>query len=99
MKMKSNLSVLVAAIFLMSFSNPSFASGAEKVEKTGVKGMVTKIEGNKVTVKDDMGKETAVDGKDLKDIKVGEKVIIQEGIIKKMTEKPERSENPKRTGQ
>jgi outer membrane lipoprotein SlyB len=92
MKMKSILAVLAAAVFLLSFSVLSFAAGAEKSDKMGVKGTVTKIEGNEVTVKDDMGKETAVDGKDLTDIKVGEKVIIQEGIIKKLTEKPEKSE-------
>jgi hypothetical protein len=92
MKMKSILAVLIAAIFFLSFSGLSFAAGAEKAGKKEVKGTVTKIEGNKITVKDEMGKETAADGKDLMDVKVGEKVIIEEGIIKKLTQKPERSE-------
>jgi len=61
MKMKSVLAVLIAVVFLLSFSVLSFAAGAEKGEKTGLKGTVTKVEGNMVTVKkDDIGKETSV---------------------------------------
>jgi outer membrane lipoprotein SlyB len=91
--MKSILAVLTAAIVLLSFSGLSVAAGVEKDEKMEVKGTVTRIEGKKVTVKDDMGKETAVDGKDLMDVKVGERVIIQEGI--EVDPEAERSENPK----
>ncbi len=47
----------------------------------GVMGKVAKIEGNKVTVEDDMGKETTVEVKDVKNAKVGDKVKIKDGII------------------
>ena len=90
MKMKTIITVLVAAAFLLSLASISLA-GAEKMK---VSGTVTKIEGNKVTVRDDMGKETTIDVKDVKDTKVGDKVKIEEGIIKKATGKPETSEMP-----
>ena len=65
-----------------------------------LKGKVTKIEDNKVkvTVKDDMGKETTIDVKDVKDTKVGDKVQIKDGIIEKLTEKPGKSEKPEKPG-
>jgi hypothetical protein len=85
MKTKPIIAVLVAVVFLLSFVSLSFAKGTEK--EGVIKGTVTKIEGNMVTVKDDAGKETTVDVKDVKDIKVGDKVKIKEGVIKKMTEK------------
>jgi hypothetical protein len=83
MKMKSILTVLVTAAFLLNLASLSLAAGAEKI---GVSGTVTKIEGNMVTVRDDMGKETTVDVKDAKDTKVGDKVRIEEGVIKKSTD-------------
>jgi hydrogenase maturation factor len=64
----------------------------------GVKGQVTKIENNKVTVKDDMGKETTVDVEDVKDTKVGDKVQIKDGTIEKLTERPGKSEKPQKSG-
>jgi preprotein translocase subunit YajC len=60
----------------------------------GVTGKVTKIEDDEVTVKDDMGKETTVDVEDVKDTKVGDKVMIKDGIMEKLTEKPVKSEKP-----
>jgi type 1 fimbria pilin len=96
MKMKSIITVLVAAAFLLSLAGLSLAAGAEKM---GVNGTVTKIEGNTVTVQDDMGKETTVDVKDVKDTKVGDKVKIEDGVIKNSTdEKPGASEKPKKPG-
>jgi ribosomal protein S1 len=95
MKMKSIITVLVAATFLLSLASLSLAAGAEKM---GVKGTVTKIEGNKVTVQNDMGKETTVDVKDVKDTKVGDKVKIEDGVIKKSTDEPETSGKPKKPG-
>jgi len=50
--------------------------------------IINEIEDNKITVTDDMGKETIVDVKDVKDSKVGNKVIIKDGTIEKLTEKP-----------
>ncbi len=93
MKMKSIITVLVAAAFLLSLANFSLAAGAEK---KGVNGTVTRIEGNKVTVQDDMGKGTTVDVKDVKDTKVGDKVMIEDGVIKNPTDETGTAEKPKK---
>jgi hypothetical protein len=85
----------VAATFLLSLASLSLATGAEKI---GVKGTVIKIEGSKITVQNDMGKETTVDVKDVKDTKVGGKVKIEDGVIKKSTNEPETSGKPKKPG-
>jgi ribosomal protein S1 len=95
MKMKSIITVLMAATFLLSLTSLSLAAGADKM---GVNGTITKIEGNKVTVQNDMGKETTVDAKELKDAKVGDKVKIENGVIKKSTDEPETSGKPKKPG-
>ncbi len=54
-----------------------------------VKGTVAKIEGNKLTIQDDMGKQITVQIKDqesLKEIKVGDRVSIKNGkVIKEST--------------
>ncbi len=88
MKMKSVVTALVAAAFLLSLVSPSLAAG----EKMGVSGKVTKIEGNNVTVQDDTGKETTVEVKDAKGAKVGDKVKIENGVIEN---EPGMYENPK----
>jgi outer membrane lipoprotein SlyB len=97
MKMKSIILVLVAAAFLLSLAGLSLAAGAEKM---GVNGTVTKIEGTKVTVQDDMGKEMTVDVKDVdvKDTKVGDKVKIEDGVIKNPTDEPAATEKPGKPG-
>ena len=95
MKMKSIITVLVATAFLLSLASLSLASGAEKM---GVNGTVTKIEGNKVTVQDDMGKETIVDVKDVKDTKVGDKVKFEDGVMKSSTDEPGTSGKPQNPG-
>jgi len=95
MKMKSIITVLVAATFLLSLASLSLAAG---VEKMGAKGTVMKIEGSKITVQNDTGKETTVDVKDVKDTKVGDKVKIEDGVIKKSTDEPEPSGKPKKPG-
>ncbi len=92
MKMKSMVTALVAASFLLSLVSPSLATGYENM---GVSGKVTKIEGNKVTVQDDIGKETTVEVKDVKDTKVGNKVKIENGVIENLTSEPGMYENPK----
>jgi type 1 fimbria pilin len=91
MKMKSIISGLVAAAFLLSLASLSPAVGADKM---GVNGTVSKIEGNKVTVQDDVGKETTVDVKDVKDTKVGDKVKIEDDVIKNSTDEHGTSEKP-----
>ncbi len=95
MKIKSLITVLVAAVFLLGLASLSLAAGDEKM---GVSGTVTKIEGNKVTVKDDMGKETIVEVKDLKNTKVGDRVKIEDGVIENVAAEPGTSEKPKKPG-
>jgi outer membrane lipoprotein SlyB len=51
-----------------------------------IKGTVSKIEGNKLTILDDMGKEKTVKVKDLeslKDLKVGDRVLVKDGKVTK----------------
>ncbi len=95
MKTKSIITALVAAAFLLGSASLSLAAGDEKM---AVSGTVTKIEGNKVTVKDDMGKETTVEVKDIKGTKVGDKVKIEDGVIENVAAEPGTSEKPKKPG-
>ncbi len=95
MKMKSIITVLVTAAFLLSLAGLSLAAGADKM---GVNGSVTRIEGNKVTIQDDMGKETTVDVQDVKDTKVGDKVKIEDGVIKNPTDEPGAAEKSGKPG-
>lgn len=92
MKTKSVLAVLVAVVFLLSFAGLSSAKGAKKAGM--VKGSITKIEGNMVTVQDKMGKETTVEVKDVSSIAVGDMVKIKKGVAKKITAKSKKSEMP-----
>lgn len=80
--MKRAIVLLVAIVFTLSIISIGFAAAAK------VEGTVTKIEGKKVTVKDDKGKETTVEVKDLGGAKVGDKVKIEDGKVTVMkTEK------------
>ena len=73
--MKKILVLLVALVFTLGVVGLSFAAD--------MKGTVSKIEGNKITVKGADGKETTVEG-DAKGCKVGDKVTIKDGkIVKK----------------
>jgi hypothetical protein len=85
MKAKSIIALVVAIIFTFGIATMGLAAGE-------VKGTVTKIEGNKVTVKDDKGKETTVEVKEVKDIKVGDKVTIKDGVVKKEAPKKKKIE-------
>ncbi len=84
MKMKSIIALIVAMVFTLGVVGLSFAAEAKEV-----KGAVTKIEANKVTVKDSAGKETTVEVKDAKGIKVGDKVTIKDGKVAKEKKKIE----------
>jgi outer membrane lipoprotein SlyB len=72
--MKKILVLLVALVFALGVAGLSFAD---------VKGTVTKVEGMKITVKDDKGKETTVEVKDTAGVKVGDKVEIKDGKVMK----------------
>ncbi|MBT9171243.1 MAG: hypothetical protein DDT18_01615 [Actinobacteria bacterium] len=73
---KKILVLLIAVMFTLGVVSLGFAAD--------VKGTLTKIDGKKVTVKDDKGKETTVEVKDAAGAKVGDKVEIKGGVVKKM---------------
>ncbi len=73
--MKKILVLLVALVFALGVVGLSFAAD--------VKGTVTKVEGKKITVKDDKGKEHTVDVKDTAGVKAGDKVEIKGGKVVK----------------
>jgi uncharacterized protein YxeA len=76
--MKKLLVLIVAVIFTLSIAAMGFAADV-------VKGTVSKVEGNNVTIKTKDGDKTVpvLDGKG---IKVGEKIIVRDGKVKKATE-------------
>ncbi|MCX7913484.1 MAG: hypothetical protein N2511_02725 [Thermodesulfovibrionales bacterium] len=85
MRQKSIIALVVAIIFTFGIITMAMASAE-------VKGTVTKIDGNKVTVKDDKGKETTVEVKDPKGVKVGDKVTIKDGVVTKEAPKKKKPE-------
>jgi len=82
MKLKSIIALMIAIIFTLGVATMGLASAE-------VKGTITKIDGKKVTVKDDKGKETTVEVKEVKDVKVGDKVTIKDGVVAKDAPKKE----------
>ncbi len=79
---KRLLILLVAIVFTLSVAGLSFSAGAGKE----VKGIVVKIEGSKLTILDSMGNEKTIETKDhwmLRDLKVGERVSVKDGILTK----------------
>jgi outer membrane lipoprotein SlyB len=76
---KRLLILLVAIAFTLSVAGLSFSAQE-------VKGTVTKIEGSKLTILDDVGKEKIVkvrNEESLKEIKVGDSVSIKDGMLTK----------------
>lgn len=71
--MKKLLALVISLIFIVSVAGVSFAADA--------KGTVTKIEGKKITVKDDKGKETTSEVKDTAGAKKGDTVEIKGGKV------------------
>ncbi len=82
MTSKKLIVLLMAMVFTLGVVGLSFSA-------QDIKGTVSKIEGDKVTIKDDMGKEQTVKVKDLgslKEIKVGDKVMVKDGkVVKEST--------------
>jgi hypothetical protein len=71
--------LLMVVAFTLGVASLSFS--AEEV-----KGTVSKIEGNKLTIMDDQGKQVTVQVSDqgsLKEIKVGDRVSIKDGKVMK----------------
>jgi outer membrane lipoprotein SlyB len=88
---KRLLILLVAIVFTLSVSGLSFSAQE-------VNGTVTKIEGSKLTIMDDVGKEKIVRVKNqesLKEIKVGDRVSIKDGMLaKEAVESPKPAVTP-----
>ncbi len=82
MMTKKLIVLLMATVFTLGLVSLSFS--AEEV-----KGTVSKITGDQLTILDDTGKEQTVKVKDLeslKDIKVGDMVAVKDGkVIKEKT--------------
>jgi hypothetical protein len=81
MKARAIIALLVVFVFTVGMAGLSFAAE--------VKGTVTKIEGNKITVRDAAGKETTVEVKSTADIKVGYRVTVKGGEV--TIERPRRA--------
>lgn len=78
--MKKVLAVFVALVVALGIVGLGFAQD--------VKGTVTKIEAKKITVKDEQGKETAVEVKDTARAKKGDVVEIKGGVVKIVRKAP-----------
>ena len=79
MKTKKFIVLLMAMVFTLGVAGLSFS--AQEIE-----GVVSKIEGDKLTILDDMGKQTTISVGDpmiLKDFKVGDRVLVKDGKLTK----------------
>jgi uncharacterized protein YxeA len=72
MKMKRIIALLVAVIFTLGVVSLAFAAEP-------VMGKITKIDGNKLTVKT-KDKDVTVEVKSAKDLKVGDEVTVKDGM-------------------
>jgi hypothetical protein len=77
--MKKILVLIMALTFVFCVANLSFAA-----DEFQIKGIVTQINGNQITIKDDKGKEICVEGS-LSYIKVGDRVQLFGQIIRTLT--------------
>jgi hypothetical protein len=80
MQMKRIVTLFVVLMFTIGIVGLSCAAD--------VKGTVTKIDGTKITVKDEKGKETTVTVKDTAGAKVGDEVEIKGGKVTIIKKKP-----------
>ncbi len=82
MMIRKSIVLLMVAAFTLGVVGLSFSAQE-------VKGTVSKIEGNKLTLLDDTGKQITVQVKDresLKEVKVGDRVSVKDGkVIKEST--------------
>jgi len=83
MRMKSIIALLVALVFTMGVVGLTFA--ADKA--MDAKCTVSKVDAKSVTVKDAAGKETKMDAAKCKDVKVGDKVTVKDGMCMKEAKK------------
>ncbi len=71
--------LLMVVAFTLGVASLSFSAQE-------IKGTVSKIEGNKLTIQDDMGKQITVsvqDPKTLEGLKVGDRVSVKDGKVTK----------------
>ena len=76
---KKFIVLLMAMVFTLGVVGLSFSAQE-------IKGTVTKIEGNKLTILDAKGKEKTVNVKDpesLKEVEVGDRVLVTDGKVTK----------------
>lgn len=76
MMTKRILAMMVVLVFALGLISLAFASGE-------VSGKITKIEGNNLTIKTADGKETTVEVKSAKGLKVGDEVMVKNGVATK----------------
>lgn len=77
MKIKSLIVLLMAVAFTLGVVGLSFSAQE-------IKGTVSKIEGDKLTLVDNVGKEKTVKVKDMesiKEVQVGDKVLVKNGKV------------------
>lgn len=80
METKKLIVLLTAMAFALGVVGVSLSAAQE------IKGTVSKIEGDKITIQDAAGKETTVsvnDPRTLQDLKVGDRVSIKDGKLTK----------------
>ena len=81
MRTKKLIILLMAVVFTLGVAGLSFSAQE-------IKGTVSKIEGDRLTIEDDMGKQTTIRFGDPmilkeKDLKVGDRVLVKDGEITK----------------
>ncbi len=81
--MKKAIALIVMLTFVLGLAGLALAAE--------VKGTITKIEGNKLTIKQADGKEVTVDVKDAKDLKVGDSVTVKDGVAMKEAPKKKKA--------
>lgn len=81
--MKKAIALIVMLTFVLSLAGLALAAE--------VKGTITKIEGNKLTIKQADGKEVTVEVKETKDLKVGDTVTVKDGAVTKEAPKKKKA--------
>jgi outer membrane lipoprotein-sorting protein len=81
MKKKKAFIFFIALTLTLMLSGVGFTDHPQ----ADVKGTVTKIEAveYEITLKDDKGKETKVKVKDTGGVKIGDSVVVKDGMVKK----------------
>jgi len=79
MKMRSAIIFFILVALTLAIVGLTFATDAKVV-----KGVVTEVTKNAVTVKDEAGKETTVEVKDAGKVNIGDEVVINEGEVVKL---------------